>query len=69
MTITIGLCDLCGSKPIPIRHALVAWINPAFGPFGEVDRCVDAKACHQRVEDQGVPWPVIEPAYIQEELA
>ena len=53
-------CEICGATNVPVRHALVAWKQPVFGPFEDVDRCIDVNACRTRVQEAGQPWPIRE---------
>jgi len=54
------VCELCGATDVLLRHGLVAWRSPVFGPFEDVDRCVDIEACKARVKASGDEWPVID---------
>lgn len=59
MTTHPGMCDLCAHQG-PVRSRMVAWRNPAFGPFENVDVCVDEAACRARIAARGETWPVLE---------
>lgn len=53
-------CGICNAIGVPIRHGLVAWKEPIFGKYEDIDRCVDEDACRARVEESGEPWPIEE---------
>jgi hypothetical protein len=53
-----GLCEICGERST-VRAAVVAWRNPMFGRYDAVDRCLDEKACRERIESRGDEWPVL----------
>ena len=54
------VCDICGAVDQPVRPGLVAWVVPAFGPYSNVDRCIDLAGCKARVAAKGEPWPVLD---------
>ena len=54
-------CELCNATDTPIRHGLVAWRQPVFGRYEDIDRCTDVEACRARVLAKGEPWPIEDP--------
>ena len=54
-------CGICNATDVPIRHGLVAWKEPVFGKYEDVDRCIDVDACRARVEAAGDRWPIEDP--------
>lgn len=52
-------CALCGDTSPQVRVGLVEWIDPLEEQrFSAVPRCVDRKACRERVEASGEKWEV-----------
>lgn len=57
-------CLLCGNERIiEVRVSLARWRDLKANPsmYGAIPRCIDRKACRERVEAMGDEWPVIDP--------
>jgi hypothetical protein len=37
---------------------VVRWVDPQFGQYEALDRCLDIDACKARVAANGDPWPI-----------
>jgi hypothetical protein len=51
-------CELCGTESLDVRSSLACYADD--GRFERMDRCVDHQASRDRVEDEGLEWPLID---------
>ena len=51
-------CDLCGIESHDVKTGLACYADD--GRFERIERCTDHQACRERVEAEGLEWPLVD---------
>jgi hypothetical protein len=55
---TCLLCGLVDPRGLTVRASLACYADD--GRFERIDRCVNHQACRERLESEGVDWPLVD---------